>query len=179
MSGAPCEICISWLQNWREATAKLKYRRTLMKSPLLLKSLSQDGQFSGKTQCADLCNCCRAWARQARWPWPIIRCPTLTELTTTLNAETSPMFYSGADEGAALYLEGLPTQGQGWQPTSATGTNIEIGTDGGGAPLSSGGDAVATAISLYRGATLETDRGKKFIRREDIPKVSTSTSKAT
>ncbi|EAX2647681.1 fibronectin-binding autotransporter adhesin ShdA [Salmonella enterica] len=81
-----------------------------------------------------------------------------------LNAETSPMFYSGADEGAALYLEGLPTQGQGWQPTSATGTNIEIGTDGGGAPLSSGGDAVATAISLYRGATLELTEAKIYTK---------------
>lgn len=74
------------------------------------------------------------------------------------------MFYSGADEGAALYLEGLPTQGQGWQPTSATGTNIEIGTDGGGAPLSSGGDAVATAISLYRGATLELTEAKIYTK---------------
>ncbi|EAB3865986.1 fibronectin-binding autotransporter adhesin ShdA [Salmonella enterica subsp. enterica serovar Daytona] len=81
-----------------------------------------------------------------------------------LNAETSPMFYSGADEGAALYLEGLPTQGQGWQPTSATGTNIEIGTDGGGASLSSGGDAVATAISLYRGATLELTEAKIYTK---------------
>ncbi|EDS0051065.1 fibronectin-binding autotransporter adhesin ShdA [Salmonella enterica subsp. enterica serovar Norwich] len=81
-----------------------------------------------------------------------------------LNVETSPMFYSGADEGAALYLEGLPTQGQGWQPTSATGTNIEIGTDGGGAPLSSGGDAVATAISLYRGATLELTEAKIYTK---------------
>ncbi|EDU0377727.1 fibronectin-binding autotransporter adhesin ShdA [Salmonella enterica subsp. enterica] len=81
-----------------------------------------------------------------------------------LNAETSPMFYSGADEGAALYLEGLPTQGQGWQPTSATGTNIEIGTDGGGAPLSSSGDAVATAISLYRGATLELTEAKIYTK---------------
>ncbi|ENT4537492.1 fibronectin-binding autotransporter adhesin ShdA [Salmonella enterica] len=81
-----------------------------------------------------------------------------------LNAETSPMFYSGADEGAELYLEGLPTQGQGWQPTSATGTNIEIGTDGGGAPLSSGGDAVATAISLYRGATLELTEAKIYTK---------------
>lgn len=81
-----------------------------------------------------------------------------------LNAETSPMFYSGADEGAALYLEGLPTQGQGWQPTSATGTNIEIGTDGGGAPLASGGDAVATAISLYRGATLELTEAKIYTK---------------
>lgn len=74
------------------------------------------------------------------------------------------MFYSGADEGAALYLEGLPTQGQGWQPTSATGTNIEIGTDSGGAPLSSGGDAVATAISLYRGATLELTEAKIYTK---------------
>ncbi|WP_449144580.1 fibronectin-binding autotransporter adhesin ShdA [Salmonella enterica] len=81
-----------------------------------------------------------------------------------LNAETSPISYSGTGEGAALYLEGLPTQGQGWQPTSATGTNIEIGTDGGGAPLSSGGDAVATAISLYRGATLELTEAKIYTK---------------
>ncbi|ELP1146310.1 fibronectin-binding autotransporter adhesin ShdA [Salmonella enterica] len=81
-----------------------------------------------------------------------------------LNAETSPISYSGTGEGTALYLEGLPTQGQGWQPTSATGTNIEIGTDGGGAPLSSGSDAVATAVSLYRGATLELTEAKIYTK---------------
>ncbi|HCL4953024.1 TPA: hypothetical protein N2F05_001360 [Salmonella enterica] len=52
-----------------------------------------------------------------------------------LNAETSPISYSGIAEGAALYLEGLPTQGQGWEPTSATDTDIVIETDGGEAPL--------------------------------------------
>lgn len=81
-----------------------------------------------------------------------------------LNAETSPISYSGTGEGTALYLEGLPTQGQGWQPTSATGTNIEIGTDGGGAPLSSGSDAVATAVSLYRGATLELTEAEIYTK---------------
>ncbi|EIY5637797.1 fibronectin-binding autotransporter adhesin ShdA [Salmonella enterica] len=81
-----------------------------------------------------------------------------------LNAETSPISYSGTGEGTALYLEGLPTQGQGWQPTSATGTNIEIVTDGGGAPLSSGSDAVATAVSLYRGATLELTEAEIYTK---------------
>ncbi|EAB1663521.1 fibronectin-binding autotransporter adhesin ShdA [Salmonella enterica] len=81
-----------------------------------------------------------------------------------LNAETSPISYSGTGEGTALYLEGLPTQGQGWQPTSAKGTKIEIGTDGGGAPLSSGSDAVATAVSLYRGATLELTDAKIYTK---------------
>ncbi|HAB1025210.1 TPA_asm: fibronectin-binding autotransporter adhesin ShdA [Salmonella enterica subsp. enterica] len=76
----------------------------------------------------------------------------------------SPISYSGTGEGSALHLEGLPTQGQGWQPTSATGTNIEIGTDGGGAPLSSGSDAVATAVSLYRGATLELTEAKIYTK---------------
>ncbi|MCM9918129.1 fibronectin-binding autotransporter adhesin ShdA [Salmonella enterica] len=81
-----------------------------------------------------------------------------------LSAETPPISYSGTGEGTVLYLEGLPTQGQGWQPTSATGTNIEIGTDGGGAPLSSGSDAVATAVSLYRGATLELTEAEIYTK---------------
>ncbi|EDU1534938.1 fibronectin-binding autotransporter adhesin ShdA [Salmonella enterica subsp. enterica serovar London] len=81
-----------------------------------------------------------------------------------LSAETPPISYSGTGEGTALYLEGLPTQGQGWQPTSATGTNIEVGTDGGGAPLSSGSDAVATAVSLYRGATLELTEAEIYTK---------------
>ncbi|QVB02945.1 fibronectin-binding autotransporter adhesin ShdA [Salmonella enterica subsp. enterica serovar Irumu] len=81
-----------------------------------------------------------------------------------LSAETPPISYSGTGEGTALYLEGLPTQGQGWQPTSATGTNIEIGTDGGGAPLSGGSDAVATAVSLYRGAKLELTEAKIYTK---------------
>ncbi|WP_071588023.1 fibronectin-binding autotransporter adhesin ShdA [Salmonella enterica] len=76
----------------------------------------------------------------------------------------SPISYSGTGEGSALHLEGLPTQGQGWQPTSATGTNIEIGTDGGGAPFPSGSDAVATAVSLYRGATLELTDAKIYTK---------------
>ncbi|EKR0125935.1 fibronectin-binding autotransporter adhesin ShdA [Salmonella enterica] len=79
-------------------------------------------------------------------------------------SDDSPISYSGTGEGSALHLEGLPTQGQGWQPTSATGTNIEIGTDGGGAPLSSGSDAVATAVSLYRGATLELTDAKIYTK---------------
>ncbi|EBW4444421.1 fibronectin-binding autotransporter adhesin ShdA [Salmonella enterica subsp. enterica serovar Arechavaleta] len=79
-------------------------------------------------------------------------------------SDDSPISYSGTGEGSALHLEGLPTQGQGWQPTSATGTNIEIGTDGGGAPLSSGSDAVATAVSLYRGATLELTEAEIYTK---------------
>ncbi|EKC0140470.1 fibronectin-binding autotransporter adhesin ShdA [Salmonella enterica] len=72
-----------------------------------------------------------------------------------LNAETSPISYSGTGEGTALYLEGLPTQNQGWQPTSATGTGVVIETDGGGAPLSDGSShAAATAVKLTNGATL-------------------------
>ncbi|EBC8515214.1 fibronectin-binding autotransporter adhesin ShdA [Salmonella enterica] len=72
-----------------------------------------------------------------------------------LNAETSPISYSGTGEGTALYLEGLPTQNQGWQPTSATGTGVVIETDGGGAPLSDGSShAAATAVKLTNGAML-------------------------
>ncbi|EBY0372055.1 autotransporter outer membrane beta-barrel domain-containing protein [Salmonella enterica subsp. enterica serovar Toulon] len=70
-----------------------------------------------------------------------------------LNTETSPISYSGTGDGTALYLEGLPTQGQGWQPTSATGTNVVIEADGTNIPA--GSYAGATAISLNRGATLE------------------------
>ncbi|ECK9431544.1 fibronectin-binding autotransporter adhesin ShdA [Salmonella enterica subsp. enterica serovar Paratyphi C str. CFSAN000605] len=72
-----------------------------------------------------------------------------------LNAETSPISYSGTGEGTALYLEGLPTQNQGWQPTSATGTGVVIETDGDGAPLSDGSShAAATAVKLTNGAML-------------------------
>ncbi|HBJ6781356.1 TPA: fibronectin-binding autotransporter adhesin ShdA [Salmonella enterica subsp. enterica serovar Salford] len=72
-----------------------------------------------------------------------------------LKAETSPISYSGTGEGTALYLEGLPTQNQGWQPTSATGTGVVIETDGGGAPLSDGSShAAATAVKLTNGAML-------------------------
>ncbi|EEF3820789.1 fibronectin-binding autotransporter adhesin ShdA [Salmonella enterica] len=72
-----------------------------------------------------------------------------------LNAETSPISYSGTGEGTALYLEGLPTQNQGWQPTSATGTGVVIETDGGGAPLSDGSShAAATAVKLTNGSML-------------------------
>ncbi|EBP9662426.1 fibronectin-binding autotransporter adhesin ShdA [Salmonella enterica subsp. enterica] len=81
-----------------------------------------------------------------------------------LNAETSPISYSGTGQGTALYLEGLPTQNQGWQPTSGTGTGVVIETDGGGAPLSGGSDAVATAVSLYRGAKLELTEAKIYTK---------------
>ncbi|OXY53236.1 AIDA autotransporter [Salmonella enterica subsp. enterica serovar Newport str. CVM17619] len=39
-----------------------------------------------------------------------------------------------------------------------------MGTDGGGAPLSSGSDAVATAVSLYRGATLELTEAEIYTK---------------
>ncbi|HAF4912568.1 TPA: fibronectin-binding autotransporter adhesin ShdA [Salmonella enterica] len=79
-----------------------------------------------------------------------------------LNAETSPISYSGTGQGTALYLEGLATAKGGWQPTSGTGVVIE--TDGGGAPLSGGSDAVATAVSLYRGAKLELTEAKIYTK---------------
>ncbi|EBH6052756.1 autotransporter outer membrane beta-barrel domain-containing protein [Salmonella enterica] len=72
-----------------------------------------------------------------------------------LNAETSPISYSGTGQGTALYLEGLPTQNQGWQPTSGTGTGVVIETDGGGALLQDGSShAAATAVKLTNGAML-------------------------
>ncbi|EGG8859374.1 autotransporter outer membrane beta-barrel domain-containing protein [Salmonella enterica] len=71
-----------------------------------------------------------------------------------LNAETSPISYSGTGQGTALYLEGLPTQNQGWQPTSGTGTGVVIETDGGGDLLPDGSYAIATAIKLASGAVL-------------------------
>ncbi|EAR2688263.1 fibronectin-binding autotransporter adhesin ShdA, partial [Salmonella enterica] len=72
-----------------------------------------------------------------------------------LNAETSPISYSGTGQGTALYLEGLPTQNQGWQPTSGTGTGVVIETDGGGALLPDGSShAAATAVKLTNGAML-------------------------
>lgn len=67
-----------------------------------------------------------------------------------LNAETSPISYSGTGQGTALYLEGLPTQNQGWQPTSGTGTGVVIETDGGGDLLPDGSYAIATAIIKTR-----------------------------
>ncbi|EBR0354067.1 fibronectin-binding autotransporter adhesin ShdA [Salmonella enterica subsp. enterica serovar Javiana] len=81
-----------------------------------------------------------------------------------LNAETSPISYSGTGQGTALYLEGLATAKGGWQPTSGTGTGVVIETDGGGAPLSGGSDAVAIAVSLYRGAKLELTEAKIYTK---------------
>ncbi|ELP0447447.1 fibronectin-binding autotransporter adhesin ShdA [Salmonella enterica] len=81
-----------------------------------------------------------------------------------LNAETSPISYSGTGQGTALYLEGLATAKGGWQPTSGTGTGVVIETDGGGAPLLGGSDAVATAVSLYRGAKLELTEAKIYTK---------------
>ncbi|EAZ7018278.1 autotransporter outer membrane beta-barrel domain-containing protein [Salmonella enterica] len=69
-----------------------------------------------------------------------------------LNAETSPISYSGTGQGTALYLEGLATAKGGWQPTSGTGVVIE--TDGGGDLLPDGSYAIATAIKLASGAVL-------------------------
>ncbi|MCX9003344.1 autotransporter-associated beta strand repeat-containing protein, partial [Citrobacter portucalensis] len=66
----------------------------------------------------------------------------------------SPISYSGTGQGAALYLEGQATPEGGWQPTEGTGTGVVIETDGGGDPLQEGGYAVATAVSLTTGATL-------------------------
>ncbi|APV87710.1 fibronectin-binding autotransporter adhesin ShdA [Salmonella enterica] len=67
----------------------------------------------------------------------------------------SPISYSGTGQGAALYLEGQATPKGGWQPTLGTGTGVVIETDGGGDPLQEGGYAVATAVSLTTGATLD------------------------
>ncbi|ENB1714086.1 fibronectin-binding autotransporter adhesin ShdA [Salmonella enterica] len=74
--------------------------------------------------------------------------------THDLSTETSPISYSGTGQGTALYLEGLPTAKGGWQPTSGTGTDVVIVTDGGGDILSGNTRAIGTAISLSRGATL-------------------------
>ncbi|EHC9618571.1 fibronectin-binding autotransporter adhesin ShdA [Salmonella enterica subsp. enterica serovar Montevideo] len=71
-----------------------------------------------------------------------------------LNAETSPISYSGTGQGTALYLEGLATAKGGWQPTSGTGTGVVIETDGGGDVLPDGSYAIATAIKLASGAVL-------------------------
>ncbi|EAW9079810.1 autotransporter outer membrane beta-barrel domain-containing protein [Salmonella enterica] len=71
-----------------------------------------------------------------------------------LNAETSPISYSGTGQGTALYLEGLATAKGGWQPTSGTGTGVVIETDGGGDLLPDGSYAIATAIKLASGAVL-------------------------
>ncbi|EHA2459089.1 fibronectin-binding autotransporter adhesin ShdA [Salmonella enterica] len=74
--------------------------------------------------------------------------------THDLSTETSPISYSGTGQGTALYLEGLPTAKGDWQPTSGTGTDVVIVTDGGGDILSGNTRAIGTAISLSKGATL-------------------------
>ncbi|EDK0469335.1 fibronectin-binding autotransporter adhesin ShdA [Salmonella enterica] len=70
-----------------------------------------------------------------------------------LSAET-PISYSGTGEGSALHLEGLATPEGGWQVTSGTGTNVVINTNGGGDPVQ-GTHAIATAVTLNKGATLD------------------------
>ncbi|EBW5401696.1 fibronectin-binding autotransporter adhesin ShdA [Salmonella enterica subsp. enterica serovar Southampton] len=69
-----------------------------------------------------------------------------------LNAETSPISYSGTGQGVALYLEGLATDTGGWQATLGTGTDVVIETDGGGDIRPDG--AIGTAIMLDKGAML-------------------------
>ncbi|EGL6425991.1 fibronectin-binding autotransporter adhesin ShdA [Salmonella enterica] len=71
-----------------------------------------------------------------------------------LNAETSPISYSGTGQGVALYLEGLATDTGGWQATLGTGTDVVIETDGGGDILPDGTHAIGTAIMLDKGAML-------------------------
>ncbi|ELU2956910.1 fibronectin-binding autotransporter adhesin ShdA [Salmonella enterica] len=70
-----------------------------------------------------------------------------------LNAD-SPISYSGTGEGSALHLEGLATPEGGGQATSGTGTNVVINTNGGGDPVQ-GTHAIATAVTLNKGATLD------------------------
>ncbi|EHD0008161.1 fibronectin-binding autotransporter adhesin ShdA [Salmonella enterica subsp. enterica serovar Kiambu] len=66
----------------------------------------------------------------------------------------SPISYSGTGEGSALHLEGLATPEGGGQATSGTGTNVVINTNGGGDPVQ-GTHAIATAVTLNKGATLD------------------------
>ncbi|ELF8825182.1 fibronectin-binding autotransporter adhesin ShdA [Salmonella enterica] len=66
----------------------------------------------------------------------------------------SPISYSGTGEGSALHLEGQATPEGGWQATSGTGTNVVINTNGGGDPVQ-GTHAIATAVTLNKGATLD------------------------
>ncbi|EAT6024489.1 fibronectin-binding autotransporter adhesin ShdA [Salmonella enterica] len=66
----------------------------------------------------------------------------------------SPISYSGTGEGSALHLEGQATPEGGWQATSGTGTNVVINTNGGG-DLVQGTHAIATAVTLNKGATLD------------------------
>lgn len=69
-------------------------------------------------------------------------------------SDDSPISYSGTGEGSALHLEGLATPEGGWQATSGTGTNVVINTNGGGDPVQ-GTHAIATAVTLNKGATLD------------------------
>ncbi|EDA0821029.1 fibronectin-binding autotransporter adhesin ShdA [Salmonella enterica] len=66
----------------------------------------------------------------------------------------SPISYSGTGEGSALHLEGQATPEGGWQATSGTGTNVVINTNGGGDPVQ-GTHAIATAVTLNKGATFD------------------------
>ncbi|EBH9916218.1 fibronectin-binding autotransporter adhesin ShdA, partial [Salmonella enterica subsp. enterica serovar Liverpool] len=66
----------------------------------------------------------------------------------------SPISYSGTGEGSALHLEGQATPEGGGQATSGTGTNVVINTNGGGDPVQ-GTHAIATAVTLNKGATLD------------------------
>ncbi|CGK65977.1 AIDA autotransporter-like protein ShdA [Salmonella enterica subsp. enterica serovar Typhi] len=69
-------------------------------------------------------------------------------------SDDSPISYSGTGEGSALHLESLATPEGGWQATSGTGTNVVINTNGGGDPVQ-GTHAIATAVTLNKGATLD------------------------
>lgn len=69
-------------------------------------------------------------------------------------SDDSPISYSGTGEGSALHLEGQATPEGGWQATSGTGTNVVINTNGGGDPVQ-GTHAIATAVTLNKGATLD------------------------
>ncbi|EIL5768501.1 fibronectin-binding autotransporter adhesin ShdA [Salmonella enterica] len=69
-------------------------------------------------------------------------------------SDDSPISYSGTGEGSALHLEGLATPEGGGQATSGTGTNVVINTNGGGDPVQ-GTHAIATAVTLNKGATLD------------------------
>lgn len=69
-------------------------------------------------------------------------------------SDDSPISYSGTGEGSALHLEGLATPEGGWQATSGTGTNVVINTNGGGDPVQ-GTHAIATAVTLNKGTTLD------------------------
>ncbi|ECB4957550.1 fibronectin-binding autotransporter adhesin ShdA [Salmonella enterica subsp. enterica serovar Bareilly] len=69
-------------------------------------------------------------------------------------SDDSPISYSGTGEGSALHLEGLATPEGGWQATLGTGTNVVINTNGGGDPVQ-GTHAIATAVTLNKGATLD------------------------